>query len=163
MRLHSIPVGRDIARRFIAEHHRHNLPPLGAVFYLGVADETGTLRGVASVGRPVARHADDGFTLEITRVCTDGASGAPSFLYAAAVRVGRELGYRRAITYTLSTEPGTSLRAAGFTPEAELPPRPTWDTPTRPRVQLDLFGQERRPPASKIRWARSLRRGRPTL
>ena len=38
-----------------------------------------------------------------------------SFLYGAAARAAKALGYERIITYTLDTEPGTSLRASGWT------------------------------------------------
>ncbi|GLI00644.1 XF1762 family protein [Phytohabitans aurantiacus] len=58
------------------------------------------LVGVAIVGRPVARHLDDGLTLEVTRVATDGHRNACSLLYAAAWHAAKALGYRRLITYT---------------------------------------------------------------
>lgn len=156
--LELVPVIRDTARAFVGRHHRHNLPPRGAIFYIGVADQLGELRGVAIVGRPVSRHLDDGATLEVLRVCTDGAPNACSMLYGASARIARELGYRRLYTYTLETEPGTSLRAAGWTRDADLKARTdTWDTPIRPRHQLDLFGHDRRPPGAKVRWVRQLR------
>lgn len=37
-----------------------------------MVDEHDVLVGVAVVGRPVARLLDDGLTLEVTRVATDG-------------------------------------------------------------------------------------------
>ena len=52
--------------------------------------------------------------LEVTRLVTDGTANACSLLYAAAARVGKELGYERIQTFILATEPGTSLRAAGW-------------------------------------------------
>lgn len=57
---------------------------------------------------------DDGATLEVTRLCTDGAKNACSFLYSAAVRAVFALGYRRVGTYILASETGVSLRAAGW-------------------------------------------------
>lgn len=66
------------------------------------------------IGRPVARMIDDGWTLEVNRVATDGTKNACSILYAAAWRAARALGYRKLVTYILDTEPGTSLRAAGW-------------------------------------------------
>ena len=74
----------------------------------------GRLAGVAIVGRPVSRYLDDGKTLEVNRLCTDGTKNACSFLYAAAARAARAMGYQRIITYTLDTEGGASLRAAGW-------------------------------------------------
>jgi hypothetical protein len=54
-------------------------------------------------------------------------------LYAAAWRAARAMGYRRLITYTLLTEKGTSLRAAGYKTLYEVKGR-SWDCPSRPRV-----------------------------
>jgi len=77
-----------------------------------VAD--GALAGVAIVGRPVSRYLDDGLTLEVTRLCTDGTKNACSFLYGAAWRAAKALGYKKIITYTLATETGASLKATGW-------------------------------------------------
>jgi len=66
------------------------------------------------VGRPVARHRDDGFTAEVTRLCTDGTKNACSKLYAAAWRAARAMGYRQIGTYILESEEGTSLKTAGW-------------------------------------------------
>jgi len=57
---------------------------------------------------------DDGATVEILRIATDGARNACSMLYGACRRVARALGYSRVITYTLPDEGGASLRASGF-------------------------------------------------
>ncbi|MFI9423413.1 XF1762 family protein [Streptomyces achromogenes] len=94
--------------------HRHHAPPAGQVFAVGAADEDGTLRAVAIVGRPVARHFDDGTTLEVTRTASDGVRNANSLLYAASWRAAKALGYRRLITYTQDGESGASLRGAGW-------------------------------------------------
>lgn len=110
-----IPASRADVAAFIARTHRHHKPPAGDVFRLAVVDETGAVRGVASVGRPVARMLDDGWTLEVNRVATDGAKNACSLLYGAARRVAWTMGYRRILTYTLPEEGGASLRAAGWT------------------------------------------------
>jgi hypothetical protein len=127
-----VPVSFADACAFVAEHHRHHAPPVGHKFSLGVAAGT-VLVGVAIVGRPVARLYDDGRTLEVTRVATDGTAHAASMLYAAAWRASKALGFRRLVTYTQYGEPGTSLRAAGWTVIAERPARPGWDRPSRPR------------------------------
>jgi hypothetical protein len=110
--LRIVPVRHAAANDFVRRIHRHNKPTLGAIFCVGVADEE--LRGVAIVGRPIARVWDDGMTLEVLRVATDGARNACSMLYGACRRVGKELGYARILTYTLPEEGGASLRAAGF-------------------------------------------------
>lgn len=66
------------------------------------------------VGRPVSRYLDDGLTLEINRCCTDGTKNACTILYGAACRAAKALGYKRIVTYTRETEPGTSLKASNF-------------------------------------------------
>lgn len=134
MRLHLVPVRSRQAAAFVREWHRHHRPPTGQIFAIGVADEDGILRAVAIVGRPMARHLDDGFTLEVTRTCTDGARNANSLLYGAAWRATKALGYTRLITYTQAGESGASLRGAGWRVVAERPARPGWDRPSRPRA-----------------------------
>jgi hypothetical protein len=115
--------------------HRHHQPPAGQIFAVGCADDDGVLRGVAIVGRPVARHYDNGQTLEVTRVATDGTRNACSMLYAAAWRATTALGYTRLITYTQDGETGSSLRAAGWRPIGQRAAHPGWDRPSRPRQQ----------------------------
>jgi hypothetical protein len=132
-RLHLVPVRQKTAKAFVAAWHRHHKPPAGAVFTVGAADQDGVLRAVAIVGRPVARHLDDGQTLEVTRTATDGAFNANSLLYGAAWRAAKALGYTRLITYTQAGETGASLRAAGWRVIAKRPPRPGWHCPSRPR------------------------------
>lgn len=157
--LRIVPTSIQDAKAYIAKHHRHNRPPLSALFAVAVADEAGEVRGVAIVGRPVARALDDGRTVEVIRVGTDGVKNGCSMLYAAACRAAKSLGYERAYTYTLASESGASLRAAGWWKDAALGLRPSWDTPARRRVQTDLFGEPTRPPDPKIRWAKTLLRG----
>lgn len=113
------PITHKNAKTYVREHHRHLKPPAGAVFVLAVSDEDGTVRGVALVGRPVARMLDDGLTLEVTRVATDGARNACSMLYGAARRIAFAMGYTKIVTYTLPEEGGASLRAAGWKNEGE--------------------------------------------
>jgi hypothetical protein len=131
-----VPVALREAQAFVEKHHRHHRPPVGHKFSVGVAsgDE---IVGVAMVGRPVARHLDDGWTLEVNRTCTDGFKNANSMLYGACARAAFALGYRRLITYTQGGESGASLRAAGWRIVAERKPRKGWDTPSRPRVNTN--------------------------
>ena len=132
-RLHIVPVPLDQANAFVKRHHRHHQPVVGHKFSIAVADEAGEIRGVAIVGRPVARRSDDGWTLEVNRVATDGCENACSALYGGAWRAAKALGYRRLVTFTLTTEPGTSLRAAGWKVIGETPGR-SWNVKSRPRV-----------------------------
>ncbi|GAA2577587.1 XF1762 family protein [Microbacterium binotii] len=133
-RLRIVPVDLKTAQQFVAAHHRHNEPPIGHKFSVGVACGE-QLVGVAIVGRPVSRVIQsEGATLEVIRTATDGTRNANSMLYGAAKRVTFALGYDRLITYTQADESGVSLRAAGFRVVAQRPPRPGWDTPSRPRT-----------------------------
>ncbi|MEU4030537.1 XF1762 family protein [Streptomyces anulatus] len=98
--LHLVPVRSRQAKDFVRTWHRHHPPPAGQIFAVGAADDTGILRAVAIVGRPVARHLDDGTTLEVTRTASDGTRNTNSLLYSASWRAAKALGYRRLITYT---------------------------------------------------------------
>jgi hypothetical protein len=111
--LRLVPVTRDQANAFVRRLHRHSRPVVGDKCAVG-AELEGQLVGVAIVGRPVAIPLDDNSTAEVTRVCTDGTHNACSFLYGAARRLARAMGYARVLTYTLPHEGGASLRAAGF-------------------------------------------------
>lgn len=146
-RLQIVPLPLDEANEFVRQHHRHHVPVVGHRFSLGVADESNTVRGVAIVGRPTARRLDDGLTLEVTRVATDGCPNACSALYAAAWRAARAMGYRKMVTFTLDTEPGTSLKAAGWKVVASTPGR-SWSVPSRPRV-------DKHPLQERFRWEMS--------
>lgn len=130
-----VPLTQREAARFIADHHRHHAPSRGDVFRVAVA-AGGQVVGVATVGRPVARLFDDGWTLEVNRSCTapDAPHGTNSLLYARAWKVAKLLGWRRLITYTQSGESGASLRGAGWRVVGERGPHAGWDRPSRPRV-----------------------------
>lgn len=127
------PITRDEAHAYIREHHRHHGAPVGELWRHAVHDDAGLLVGVACVGRPVARGLDDGLTVEVTRVCTDGSPNACSMLYGAARRTSLAKGYRRGLTYILASEPGASLKAAGYRLLWAVKGR-SWDCPSRPRT-----------------------------
>lgn len=120
------PITLRAAQEFIAQHHRHNKPPRGHKFSIGLKGAAGELIGVATAGRPVARHFDDGLTLEVNRTCTTGERNANSALYGAVWRAAKAMGYVRCITYTQGDESGASLRAAGFVKVKNLPARASW-------------------------------------
>lgn len=107
------PIDFAEACAFITKHHSHHMPPQGWKFGVAVSDGE-KIVGVITVGRPVARLSDNGWTLEVTRCCTDGTKNVASMLYGAAWRAAKALGYKRLITYTLKSESGTSLVAAGW-------------------------------------------------
>jgi len=133
MTLDLMPITLKEADEFVRLHNRHHGPVVGSKFAIGLHDGSGVIVGVVIVGRPVARRLDKGWTAEVTRLCTDGTKNAASKLYAAAWRACRALGYKRLITYILDTEPGTSLKAAGWKCIGETPGK-SWSVPSRPRV-----------------------------
>lgn len=107
------PISLKEANLFVAENHRHHKPVVGHKFSIGCTNGE-KIVGVAIVGRPVSRYLDDGKTLEVNRLCTDGTRNACSILYAAAWRAAKAMGYKRMVTYILESEDGASLRAAGW-------------------------------------------------
>ena len=108
MKLRHVRIGLDEANAFVFALHRHHKPVVGHLFSLGAA-LGGQIVGVAIVGRPVSRFRDDGETAEVTRLCTDGAKNACSFLYGASAKAAFALGFMRIGTYILATEPGDIL------------------------------------------------------
>ncbi len=121
-----VPLTLKAANCFVTEHHRHHKKVVGHKFSIGVVDDEGVLHGVVIVGRPVARHYDDGTTAEVTRSCTDGTPNANSALYGAAWRTAKGMGYTKLITYTQEGESGTSLTAAGWKVIGERKARKSW-------------------------------------
>ena len=134
------PITFPEASEFIRLYHRHHKPTQGWKFGIAVNDGENIV-GVIVVGRPVARMIDDGYTAEVTRCCTNGHKNAASMLYAAAWRAARAMGYRRLITYTLTEEQGTSLKASGYR-EMYKTSGGTWNRNGRPRVDKHPLGQK---------------------
>jgi len=131
--LEIVPIDLSEAKVFIETHHRHHVPPVGHKFSLGLSDGV-EIVGVATIGRPVSRHLDDGLTLEVNRLCVrDGIPNGCSKLYSAAWRVAKNLGYKKLITYILDTEPGTSLYASGWK-MVGTNNGGSWSVKSRPRV-----------------------------
>jgi hypothetical protein len=90
-RLYPVPCTVSRAREVVSAWHRHHGPSTSGLYAAAVATEDGTIRGVALIGRPVARLLDDGWTLEVTRVATDGTPNACSALYGIARRLAAAL------------------------------------------------------------------------
>jgi hypothetical protein len=170
-RMAVVPITLPVANRHVEAWHRHHgaletvinglvRTNKGLVWFClaAVRQSDGVVVGVAVAGRPSNRNSDDGQTIEVHRVATDGTPNACSFLLGAAARVATSMGAYRIITYTLEIEPGTSLRAAGWSREAEGiescwlrgngKARPGGSGSTLYRPHMDL---------GKVRWGRSLR------
>ena len=152
------PISLKEANAFIIQNHRHHDKVQGHKFSEGVFRGE-RLVGVACVGRPVSRHLDDGQTLEVTRLCTDGTYNACSILYSRCARICKDMGYKKIITYILDSENGTSLKASGWHCEDEECGGGSWSSISRPRevVVTNLFGErEKYPINKKQRWAKEL-------
>ncbi len=140
------PIAFREASRFVDEKHRHHSAPAGNKFCIGLYSGN-DLHGVAICGRPSSRMIDDGFTCEVTRLCTDGIKNGCSMLYGASARIAREMGYKRIITYILCDEPGTSLKAAGWSLESDNCGGGSWSRKDRKRT-------DKAPMCKKQRWSK---------
>ncbi|HEY0878979.1 MAG TPA: XF1762 family protein [Zeimonas sp.] len=150
MTLRVRPILHEQANEFVRAFHRHHKRTVGAILCAAVEDD-GRLCGVAIAGRPVAPALQDGRTLEINRVCTDGTRNACSMLYGAIRRAGRALGYDRIVTYTLPEEGGASLRAAGFRLDKTDAGGPASSWHNRPGRTVEPIGDDL--VGGKWRWA----------
>ena len=136
-KLEIVPISLAEAQEFVENHHRHLGKVAGAKFQIGLANDD-YICGVVVVGRPLARLINDGWTLEVTRCCTDGTKNANSMLYAAAWRTTRAMGYKRLITYTHVNESGTTMKAAGWKCVGKTKGA-SWHSENRPRIHKGLI------------------------
>lgn len=141
------PVTLKEANGFVQQYHRHHKPSVGHKFSIGVR-EGEKMVGVAICGRPVSRHYDDGYTLEINRLCTDGTHNACSILYGAAYRAAKAMGYKKVITYILESESGVSLKASGYQCEGKAGGF-EWNGERKPKGEIY-------PHEMKTRWAKKI-------
>jgi hypothetical protein len=146
-----VHVELEEANEFIAAYHRHHKPVRGHRFSLGCADWLG-LAGVVIVGRPVSRGFDARKRVEVTRLCTDGTPNACSFLYSAAARAAKALGYAVIGTYILASESGTSLKATGWTQRKKVTRGRDWNGGKRTGRRTD------QPQEDKTYWFKELTR-----
>jgi hypothetical protein len=146
--LRIVPLELRDLNSLVAVLHRHHKPVQGHRFSLGVEHE-GRIVGGVSVGRPTARMTDQRKVLEVTRLVTDGTKNACSALYSAAARVGKEMGYARIQTFILESEPGISLKAAGWVFEQDSAGG-DWTRLSKPDRRQD------QPQCKKQRWGKIL-------
>lgn len=150
------PIGFRAACSYVERVHRHHRPPRGHKFSIALIKGEDEVVGVIMAGRPVNRVLDDGLTIEINRLATDGTFNACSMLYGAAVRASKALGYWRVVTYTLPSEGGASLRASGW----------RLDGVTAGGQWVEWKSLKRSndwPVDSKCRWVRTFQAERPVL
>lgn len=141
-----IPITLKVANEFVLQYHRHNKQVVGSRFAIGLKNGD-KLVGVAICGRPISRHLDNGLTLEVYRVCTDGTKNATSMLYSRCKRIGQLMGYEKIITYTLQSESGSSLKALGATVEKNVDGR-QWNDSEKVKRTKQPVSEE-----MKYRWA----------
>ena len=145
--LKAIPLELKQANAFVDMLHRHHDSVYRDKFRIG-CEKDGQLVGVVQLARPVSRILDDGNTIEVVRLCTDGTRNVCSFLYSKAARIAKEMGYSKIITYILENELGASLKATGWHKETDTKGH-SWDTPSRPRKTTA-------PTCNKQRWVKFL-------
>jgi hypothetical protein len=151
----------SVANRFVFEHHRHHKPAQGHKFSIGLFDDDGLLHGVAIVGHPNGRYLQDGNTLEVTRLCTDGTYNACSMLYSRCARIAKDFGYRKIITFILASETGASLKASGWVQENDLCGGYDWKNNNRYKErhryeQMTMFKPKEPPKERKQLWVKYL-------
>ena len=157
----AVPIELKDAQSYINKYHRHHQAAHRDKFRIAAMQDN-EIVGVVQVGRPVSRVLDDGKTLEVLRLCTNGTKDVCSFLYSRAARIAKEMGYSRIITYILSSESGTSLKASGLVLEADGVGGTDWNVPSRPReviaTQISLFPEKPKYPIGekKKRWVKEL-------
>lgn len=148
-RLEAVPITLQEASAYVDKHHRHNAGPKFHKYSICLCtpNEAEPV-GVAVASIPKSRHQMDSETLEINRCCTDARyDNVCSSLYARVIRIGREMGYRRFLTYTLPGESGSSLKAVGFQIDGIVAPSSNgWNVSSRPR------NTEQYPKGEKLRW-----------
>ena len=154
------PISLKQANDYVENLHRHHRKAQGHKFSLGCF-EGDVLHGVAICGRPVSRYLDDGNTMEVIRLCTDGTKNACSILYGRCARVCKDMGYQKIITYILNEEDGISLKASGWKLEADGVGGGNWEHCTRRDYenysQMSLFAErEKYPIGLKKRYSRIL-------
>lgn len=116
-----------------AVHRHHPRYPQFGMFAVAAVTEEGEIRGVAIVAMPnAANRLTDGFrTAEVVRVATDGTPNACSILYAACARATKALGFSRIISYTLDSETGLSIAAAGWIKDEGVFGNQSWENHTK--------------------------------
>jgi tRNA A37 N6-isopentenylltransferase MiaA len=151
MTLSIFPISLQHANAFIEAHHRHHKPLRFHKYSIG-ASKNEQVVGVCVVNRPVNPAMDDGLTLEVARLCTDGTKNACSFLLSRAAQAAKALGYHRIQTYTTEEETlksrGTSLWASGWL-YSHVSKGGTWNHPCRPRT-------DKHPTGDKFCWVKFL-------
>jgi hypothetical protein len=136
------------ADKLVELWHRHHKPRGAHRWSIGL-EVNGELVGAAIVERPKARNTEQYRIAEVSRLVTNGIKNGCSKLYGAAARIAKEMGYDEIQTMILITEPGTSLKAAGYE-FSHITEGGEWNRLTRKR-------RTDQPPCRKAVWKKKLR------
>jgi hypothetical protein len=156
-----IPVSLDTAKRVVREWHSHHDPMVGHMWSTGAVlllEPQMPLVGVSVVSRPIAPANQDGFTLEVTRLCCRGKQhGGPdknvaSRLLGGATSAAENRGMRLMLSYTRIDEDGTCYRAAGWVPRAEIVKARDWNSGNKRTRWLPGFYEPTTEKIDRIRW-----------
>jgi hypothetical protein len=145
--LQIIPTTLKQANELVRRLHRHHGPTVAHRWSIGVAMD-GKMVGAAICGRPKARNLPQYSLLEVNRVVTDGTPNACSKLYGTCAKIAALMGFEEIETTILCTEPGTSLKAAGWK-FRRIVRAEGWDRPSRKRakqpiIEKQVFGKRLR-------------------
>ena len=140
--LEIVPITFREAKEYVNKYHRHLKATMKGYKFAIACSDGEKIVGVAIVGRPIARHLNDGWTLEVLRTCTDGTKNVNSMLYGASWRVAKNLGFKKLISYVRADETGNSLKAAGYKIVAEVKGK-SWNRKSRPRVENEIIDKLR--------------------
>lgn len=113
MRLQLRPISLRIANDYIERHHAQLGRVQDCEFCIGCYAGD-SIVGVVVVERPRERYLDDGWTFELTRVCTDRRPPVASILIAAATRAAFAMGARYVLSHVPATDGAAAFRAAGW-------------------------------------------------
>jgi hypothetical protein len=152
-----VPVTLDRAKQTVRDWHSHHDPMIGHMWSTGaeVADE---FAGVVVVSRPIAPANQDGFTLEVTRLCCKGVQHGPQFknvasrLLGAACSSAENRGIRLMLSYTRIDEDGTCYRAAGWVPREEIVKARDWTSGNKTNRWLPGFYEPTTEKIDRVRW-----------
>ena len=148
MSLHVRPLTLKQANELVKKLHRHHKPAVGHRFSLAAFQDK-NLVGACIVGRPVGRMVPQYEVCEVVRLVTDGTKNACSLLYGASARAAKAMGFTYIQTYILESEPGTSLKAAGWNCDGIVrKDGKGWNN----RAGRDMM----QPTEAKVRWRKEL-------
>lgn len=162
MPLDASPITQLEAKLFIGLKHRHLKRVTGGIVSVSIR-RGGELVGAAMFGRPVASKTQNSIPgiAEVVRAAViPGVRGGNSKLYKMCATIAREQGYWAIQTFTIESESGVSLRAAGFIldrPASEdEEKKPNQHGKYRIGRTLNLFGEPEIHKERKNRWVRIL-------